>query len=284
MQAAATSGVPRQAWRWHRLQKMDAPHISRFVLRFFRYIVRGYFRRHFTAVRLSRASNLLSLGDERLIIYANHSSWWDPMISVLLGEKLMPGRAHYAPMDAASLERYKVLKQIGIFGVDMNSARGAARFIRGGLAVLKRRGVLWVTPQGRFADARARPLEFKPGLAALAGKVPNGCTIQPVAIEYVFWNERLPEALLHFGEPLHVDGQSAAELQPRLEAALLATMEELQAMAIGRCGDRFTVLRRGKVGTGGLYAIGQRLLALMHGRPFQAEHTAPSSAAPDGHG
>lgn len=263
---------------------MNEPHISRFVLWFFRGIVHGYFRRHFTAVRLSRASILNRLEDRRLIIYANHGSWWDPMVSVLLGQKLMPHRSHYAPMDAVSLKRYGILKHIGIFGVDLHSPRGAARFIRGSLKVIADCGVLWVTPQGRFADARERPLEFKPGMAALAAKIPGGVTVQPVAIEYVFWNERLPEVLLHFGRPLRVAGETAAELQPRLEAALLETMEELKGMALARSGEAFTVLRRGRVGTGGLYALGQRARAFVRGRAFQPEHTTPSVAARDGRG
>ncbi len=253
---------------------MDAPHISPFVLSFFRHIVRGYFRRHFTAVRLSCASDLAMLNPERLIVYANHSSWWDPMVSVLLAEKLMPSRSHYAPMDAVSLERYGILKHVGVFGVDMLTARGAAQFIRGGLAILERGGVLWVTPQGRFADARERPLAFKPGMAALAGKVPGGCTVLPMAIEYVFWNQRLPEVLLHIGQPVKVQGQSTADLQPQLESALLDAMDALKLMAIARDGSAFESLQQGRVGTGGLYALGQRALALLHRRKFQAEHTA----------
>ena len=284
MRRAGPFEAPRQARRWLRLRRMEVPHISRFVLHFFRGIARGYFRRHFTAVRLSHSSNLAHLGSPRLIVYANHSSWWDPMVSVLLAERLMSQRSHYAPMDAVSLERYGILKHIGIFGVDLNSPRGAAKFIRGSLKVLEKGGVLWVTPQGRFADSRERPLRFKPGLAALAAKVRGGCTIQPVAIEYVFWNERLPEVLLHFGEPLHVEGESAPELQPRLEAALLTTMEELKVMALARSGEAFAVLRRGRAGTGGLYALGQRAVALVRGRRFQAAHTAPSDTARGEHG
>ena len=45
--------------------------------------------------------------------------------------------------------------------------------------------MLWVTPQGEFVDARTRPLEFKPGLAALAARVARvegGCTVLPLAI------------------------------------------------------------------------------------------------------
>lgn len=253
----------------------ETPPISGFVLWFFRGIVRGYFRRSFTAVRVTRTSDLSALASDRLMVYANHGSWWDPMICVLLARKLMPGRRHYAPMDAASLEQYKILKQIGIFGVEMKTARGAAQFLRKGLAILAKKGVLWVTPQGRFADARERPLIFKPGLAALAARVPGGCTVQPLAIEYVFWDERLPEALLHFGEPVRVDGQTAAEVDACLQAALLGAMETLKGLAMARDGAAFDVLQAGRAGTGGYYQIGQRMLAWARGRRFEPRHTRP---------
>ena len=177
---------------------MDAPHISKPVLGFFRRIVRGYFGRHFRAVRVSDAGRFASVGAGPLIVYANHSSWWDPMVLTLLAARYMRGRAHYAPMDASALARYGILKHVGVFGVEMKTARGAAQFLRTGLAVLGQGGVLWVTPQGRFADARERPLAFKPGLAALASRVKGGCTVLPLAIEYAFWDERLPETLLAF--------------------------------------------------------------------------------------
>lgn len=253
---------------------MAAPHISRFVLWFFRGIVRGYFRRHFSGVRLSRASHLASFSDERLIVYANHSSWWDPMVLVLLAAKLMPGRDHFAPMDASALERYGIFKQIGVFGVEMKTARGAAQFLRSGRAIVEGGGVLWVTPQGRFADSRERPLGFKPGLAALAAKMEGGCTVLPLAIEYVFWDERLPETLLHFGDPVHVDGQSVDEVQQMLEAALLKTMEALKEEAMTRDPATFSLVHDGTVGTGGFYEIGQRLLATARRKSFQPRHTA----------
>lgn len=256
---------------------IETPPISRFILWFFRRIVRGYFRRHFTAVRLTRASDLSGLerpGSDRLLIYANHGSWWDPMISVLLARKLMPGRKHYAPMDSVSLDRYEILKLIGIFGIEMKTARGAAQFLRKGLAILAEGGVLWVTPQGRFADARERPLVFKPGLAALAARVPGGCTVQPLAIEYTFWDERLPEALLHFGTPVQVHGQTAAEIDARLQAALLETMETLRVFSMARDGTAFEILQAGRAGTGGYYQFGQRFLAWVRGRRFEPQHTA----------
>jgi len=253
---------------------MDAPHISKPVLWFFRRIVRRYFRRHFHAVRVSQASNLEHLSAERLIVYANHSSWWDPMLLVLLGENLMPGRRHYAPMLAAALERYGILKRIGVFGVELHTGRGGAQFLRTGSTILESGGVLWVTPQGRFADPRERPIAFKPGLAALAAKLKGGCVVLPLAVEYVYWDERLPETLLHFGEAVRVNGQSPDELQRELEAALLTTMETLKVAAMARDAAAFSPLLAGTVGTGGFYQLGQRTLARLRRRRFQAEHSA----------
>ncbi len=247
------------------------PAISKPVLAFFRSTARRYFRRHFHAVRVSGIERFTHPG-QPLIVYANHGSWWDPMVSVLLAAERMPGRRHYAPMDAEALKRYPILRRIGIFPVEMNTARGAAQFLRTGKAILQSGGVLWVTPQGRFADPRARPLDFKPGLAALAARVEGGCTLLPLAIEYPFWDERLPETLLHFGEPVPIYPRDEAA-QPRLEAALLTAMEELSAAAIARDPRAFTLLRRGSAGAGGFYAIGQRLLARLRGRTYIAEHT-----------
>jgi 1-acyl-sn-glycerol-3-phosphate acyltransferase len=256
---------------------MLVPSISKPTLWFFRRIVRGYFRRHFHGVRVNGVERLRS-ADGPLIIYANHSSWWDPMVSILLAEQLMSDRNHYAPMDATALARYKILGMVGIFPVEMKSTRGAVQFVRTGEAILKSGGVLWVTPQGRFADARVRPLEFKPGMAHLAvhaTEALGACTVLPLAIEYPFWNERLPETLLNFGEPIRVlPGEPAATLQDRLTGALETTMQELQQLAVLREASVFTPLLKGSKGVGGFYSIGERIKAVALRRPYQADHTA----------
>ncbi len=163
----------------------DVPAISSPLLALFRHIVRRYFRSHFHSVRLSGAHHLSSVSGP-LILYANHSSWWDPMIAYLLAAELLPHRKHYAPMDAAALTRYGVLRRLGVFPVEMRTPRGAAQFLRTGRSILRSGAVLWVTPQGQFADPRERPLLFKPGLAALAARL-SECTLVPLAIEYTFW-------------------------------------------------------------------------------------------------
>jgi 1-acyl-sn-glycerol-3-phosphate acyltransferase len=250
----------------------EIPVVSAMTLRFFQRIVRMYFRRHFRSVMVQQAEVLGGLAGP-LIVYANHSSWWDPMVSVLLAETLLPGRKHYAPMDAAALKRYPILAKIGIFPVETGTARGAAQFLRTSQAILASGGVVWITPQGRFADSRERPLGFRAGLGALAARTPEAVMI-PLAIEYTFWDERLPETLLRFGKPVRMaEGVGTDAASERLEGALMQTMEELKTAAMARDASAFRVLLRGGRGTGGMYGIGRWVRNLFTKQPLQLDQT-----------
>ena len=195
------------------------------------------------------------------------------MLIVLLGKLLLPGRRHYAPIDARALEQYPILQKLGIFPVEMASPRGAAQFLRTAEAILRDGGVLWLTPQGRFADPRDFPLAFKPGLAALAQRLPE-VPLVPLAVEYTFWDERLPETLLHFGDPLRITAASTtAEVTRELESALSTAMYSLQAAAIARDPLAFQTLFTGARGTGGVYAVIRRVQALLRGGTAKVDHT-----------
>lgn len=255
----------------------EIPTISPLTLRFFRRVVRRYFRQHFRAVAAQGTARLRNLTGP-IIIYGNHSSWWDPMLVVLLGEKLLPERRHYVPMDGQALDRYPILKKLGVFPVEMSTGRGAINFLSTAETVLNEGGVLWVTPQGRFADSRDFPLAFKPGLGALAQRMP-GVPLVPLAIEYPFWNERLPESLLHFGEPLHITpDQPTAAVTRELETALTAAMMELQTAVVARDPSAFQTVLTGRRGTGGTYGLIRHVTALVQGRRPTLDHTDRGNA------
>jgi 1-acyl-sn-glycerol-3-phosphate acyltransferase len=223
----------------------ELPPISPLAFRLYARVVRRCLRRHFSAVRTQR-SEALPRGAGPLVVYANHSSWWDPMLGVLLARMLLPGRRHYAPMDADALRRYPMLGKVGVFPVETHSRQNARKFVETAEAILRSGGVLWVTPQGRFADVREFPLAFRPGLAALATRVPEA-TLLPLAMEYTFWDNRLPEALCRFGEPQSVQAGATVEQTTRaLEKALSATMLELQQASCQRDGTLFRTLLEGR--------------------------------------
>lgn len=250
----------------------EMPQISPLTLRFFRRVVRRYFRQHFRAVQAQHAARLRNLTGP-IVIFGNHTSWWDPMLVVLLGELLLPERQHYAPMDGRALDQYPILRKLGIFPIEMATPRGAARFLSTSEAVLQGGGVLWLTPQGRFADPREFPLAFKPGLGALALRIPEASLV-PLAIEYPFWDERLPEALLHFGEALRVTPEvTTSQATRELEDALTTCMLALQTASISRDPAQFQTLLTGTRGTGGAYSVVRRVNALLHGKRAPLDHT-----------
>jgi 1-acyl-sn-glycerol-3-phosphate acyltransferase len=233
---------------------------SPLLLRGFSMIARRRLRRAFRAVRLLGAERLPGQAQGPLIVYLNHPSWWDPLVCLAVAQAVLPQRVHYAPISAASLVQYPLFARLGLFAVEQDSLRGAAQFLRGAGAVLDAGGVLWITAQGSFTDARERPVALKPGLGALVHRLPRA-TVVPMALEYTFWNQRLPEALVALGEPVVADGgeHAAAEWTAMLADRLGAVQNELAMASQERDGARFSTLLEGGRGTSGIYGAWQRL-------------------------
>jgi hypothetical protein len=189
--------------------------------------------------------------------------------------ELFPDRAHFAPMDAAALGRYRFLDRLGLFGVAAGALRGAREFLRTGEAILSRpRTALWVTAQGRFADPRDRPPGLRPGVAHLVRRLPR-VVVLPLALEYPFWDERFPEALARFGPPLVVEQgrtRGAEAWRGTIEAALARTQDALAEEARRRDASAFETLVHGRAGIGALYDGWRRLRALLRREAFRPGH------------
>ncbi len=235
--------------------------------------LRYYFWRHFHAVRMSRSGPPSPPPGRPLIIYSNHPSWWDPALYMLLQSRLFPQRRGYGPMDAAALVKYPLLQRMGVFGIALDTPRGAARFLRTSLGLLAdARNILWITAEGAFTDSRLRPLHLRPGLAHLARHIPNA-TILPLAIEYSFWNESRPEALIRFGAPIDTTrDRSVPEWTTLLERDLTHTLDGLAAESMARNPGLFMPLLRGGAGVGGVYDMSRRLRAWRAGQRFDPTH------------
>ncbi|QJW99959.1 lysophospholipid acyltransferase family protein [Frigoriglobus tundricola] len=248
------------------------------LIRGFRRYSCRYVRKHFHAVRLSKSGAPLTAGDEPLIVVLNHPAWWDPLIGIVLS-RAFADRDQFAAIDAVAVRQYPFFRRVGFVGVDTKSLRGAAEFLRTGAAILSApRNVLWVTAQGRFTDVRERPLALQSGVGHLAARLPAG-TVLPIALEYTFWTERTPEALVRVGEPLPVarySGLSGKAWTALIETALTHNLDRLNAETMSRDPALFTELLSGKSGVGGVYDGWRRLKAWARGRKFDPSHaTAP---------
>ncbi len=265
--------------RFCRRRRYPAPVFSPFLFSCFASYLRMYLGRNFHAVRMSKGGPAPRLPEGPVIFYTNHPSWWDPAVMFYLAHRYYPDRAGYAPMDAAALEKYGFFKRLGIFAVEENTFRGAAVFLCASWTVLGRPDTaLWITAEGRFTDARRRPVRLQPGLSHLANTI-DRVTVVPLALEYPFWRERFPEALVRFGPPIGA-GRSrhrpVGEWTTLFERALEQTMDALAAEAMERDIAAFDTLIAGRAGVGGFYDRWRRLKAAWSGKPFRPEHTEES--------
>jgi len=249
---------------------------------FRRYSAR-YLRKHFHAVRLSRSSPPIPLGNgEPLIFVVNHPGWWDVLVTLMLTSRYDHYR-HYAPIEAAMLPKYPVFSRLGFFGVDA-SPRGAARFLRTVAAIFsKPHAALWITAQGEFTDVRKRPVVLRPGVGYVAERLERGWVV-PVSLEYPFWNERPPEALIRFGDPIRIEDfptLSREEWTLRIAASLEANQDALAAEAVQRDAALFEVLIDGKTGVGGVYDTLRRWMSWLRGKRFDGSHTGQNKKLDD---
>lgn len=252
--------------------RVELPQISAFMAKGFNRYLPRYLSRHFNAVRIVKDSAPSLRADEPVICFANHPGWWDPLMAFLLNRLYMAPRTVYAPIDESALAQYPVFRKLGFYGIDLNSANGARRFLSTTRALLEQpTTAIWITPGGKFCDVRARTT-FQPGLVHLAANL-DGVPLVPLAIEYTFWEERTPEALVEFGSPLRASrGTSKSAWQEALEGSLAATQASLAEKAIARRPEQFDVPLDGSAGVGGWYDLLRRARSLLTGKGFDPRH------------
>ena len=200
------------------------------VERVFRWLGRRMFRKDFHAVRAAPGSiealRDAAAADGPLVVLGNHVSWWDPMLAVLLTDLLLPGRAMVAAMDTDELVRFGVFRRLGVFGIRPKDPDALEPMV-GYLQRVFRdepKSVFWVTPQGEFADVRAK-LRLRPGTAAVLSRLEHaGTPVRAVsmAVEYGFGVERKPELFFRVAP--------VARPEPRDAEAGVTTTDWLRAM------------------------------------------------------
>lgn len=187
-----------------------------------------------------------------LVIAANHVSFWDAFVMVLLDEAL--GTDGYVLMDKRSLDRLPFMGALGALPLDRSSRETAEADLAAAAALLDRPGrAVWIYPQGRQRPHHVRPLGYRRGVERLARA--SGAAVLPLALAYPFGDPPQPEAHARFGTPLD---PKAPDLAAHIEAETASLLDAVDAAFLaGAPPERLLSRARGKSPEGGL---GARLL------------------------
>lgn len=272
------------------------PTINPWIISGFRQFIPGYIRKHFHSFSI-HADNLRSddiQAEDCVVVFANHASWWDPVVALYCAQVFFPNFRLYAPIDADALEQYAIFRQLGFFGIDRDARRGAVQFLRTSEAILMQPGnSIWLTPEGSFQDCRNLESNVMPGIGHLAARISRLAVTRsiprvwflPLAVEYPFWEERLPEILAWFGPPILVQPDANADklkCQSSLVEALRCAQRNLAAASIARNSSAFEVHLTGRAGTWGLYDLWRRGTSWLRGTKSKLHHGSKLQSGPRG--
>lgn len=218
-----------------------------------------------------------------VVVLANHASWWDPISASLIRQKYLSNRIFYAPIDADALKNYRIMADLGFYGLKLNTIRGAADFLATTQAILETpNSALFITPEGKFTDVRDHSPDLMPGLSHLVSKVPE-IVFVPLALEYGFWDESRPQIFAKLGDIIHCVHRKHAETELNksqwnelLTQRLRQTQTELATSVIQREGSAFQYVIASRPKRLGWYDYFRSWRAFLRGHKFDPRHSAPN--------
>lgn len=147
---------------------------------------------------------------------ANHHSWWDPFVAMVLLHRL--GRRPSVLMLQQNLDRYAFARPLGVFGTGER---------RRGLAFLRAGRVLVIFPEGGLRPA-GPPGTLAPGAAWYAGRA--GVPLCAVATRVLMRGQQWPEAYVAVAELEHRPDEDSAAVTARLAQHLAERLADLAGL------------------------------------------------------
>ncbi|MCA1625359.1 MAG: lysophospholipid acyltransferase family protein [Acidobacteria bacterium] len=161
---------------------------------------RNLFKRQFHSLNVS-GLDVLQKRDKKipLIIYANHSSWWDGLIAFEISR--IAKLDGFVMMEEKHLKKLFLFRRLGAFSVVRENPRAAIKSINYAAEILVETSnrTLWIFPQGEILHNDLRPLKFYNGLTRIIEKI-GQCYAAPVAMRYEFLTDYKPKVFVQIGK------------------------------------------------------------------------------------
>jgi 1-acyl-sn-glycerol-3-phosphate acyltransferase len=203
-------------------------------------------KKHFYAIHLAGMENLETLDNSApVIMYVNHSNWWDGFIAYFLTNRLLK-KDDYLMMDIKQMKKYSFFKYIGVFSVNREVPAEAVKSINYAAELLKGKNkYMWIFPQGDMVPQDRRPLKFFSGITKLAEKT-GRVNIVPVCFRYEYLMEQRPEVFITTGKPILLSGKVEEELTEQLRDTLESQLDNLQSKVTNGNLEDFKTIFHGK--------------------------------------
>ena len=188
---------------------------------------RNLFKRRFQALRVEGIENLNQFP---MVIYCNHSSWWDGLVvfEVLRSVKI----DSYVMMEEKQLKNLQLFRKRGAFSVVRENPREAVKSINYAVKLLKEKNnrAVWMFPQGKILPNDLRPIEFYNGISRIIEKV-GKCYVVPLVMRFEFFGDWKPEVLVKIGKSEQINSGkkgSSKELSKDLAENLTNVLDQLK--------------------------------------------------------
>ena len=198
---------------------------------------RNLLKRRFSSLKVLNIDILQNLKREfPLIIYANHSSWWDGLIAFQISH--IAKLDSFIMMEEKQLKRFFLFRRLGAFSVVRENAREALKSIEYSADLLKENSkrTLWIFPQGEISSNDARPLVFYNGFSRIIAKT-GKCFALSLAIRYEFIDEFKPEIFVKIGKAEFVEPGENFKVKERTKyfaGNLTANLDELKSDVLNK--------------------------------------------------
>ena len=160
---------------------------------------RNLIRRRFESLNVAGIENRRDLNPQfPLIVYANHSSFWDGLIAFEIFRAA--GLNAFYLMEEKQLKNLSLFRRLGAFSIVRENLREAVKSINYAARLLtETKGTLLIFPQGEILPNDVRPLFFYHGLSRIIEKI-GKVYAAPLAMRYEFLGEFKPQIFVSFGK------------------------------------------------------------------------------------
>jgi 1-acyl-sn-glycerol-3-phosphate acyltransferase len=198
---------------------------------------RNLLKRRFHSVQASGLDFLKNKNPRiPLIIFANHSSWWDGLVVFEILQKY--DYENYVMMEERQLKKLFLFRKLGAFSVVREKPREAVVSINYAANLLQENSnsTLLIFPQGEILPNDARPLEFYNGISRIIEKAGN-CSALTMALRFEFLGNFKPEiyvkinAAENFSDNFQIDKKA---LSQKLSVKLTETLNTLKTDVVSK--------------------------------------------------